>query len=209
MTGEVCLLHRLGLGHAVEKGVRVSSKAKRKKVREARKLGAPLITRVRRFLVRKYALPNSCPSVKTVAKIIAKETGWKLYSQADAWGMVVRYSQEVLKDIVVPKNKTCASRKERLAFYASDAWLRLRYAAIAKYGRKCMACGSTDKIHVDHIKPRSRFPELELELSNLQILCHDCNMGKSNVDYTDWRPGVSEDAKSLDEEYRAVMGRPN
>jgi 5-methylcytosine-specific restriction endonuclease McrA len=42
-------------------------------------------------------------------------------------------------------------------------------------------------IHVDHIKPRSLYPELALEFSNLQVLCMDCNQGKSNRDFTDWR----------------------
>ena len=41
---------------------------------------------------------------------------------------------------------------------------------------------------VDHIKPRSRYPALELTLTNLQVLCNDCNMGKSNDDETDFRP---------------------
>lgn len=51
-----------------------------------------------------------------------------------------------------------------------------------------MACGDVNKtIHVDHIKPRSKFPELSLVQSNLQILCADCNLGKSNKDQTDWR----------------------
>src|SRR5262249_39926358 len=40
----------------------------------------------------------------------------------------------------------------------------------------------------DHIKPRSKFPELELELGNLQVLCADCNLGKRAWDQTDWRP---------------------
>jgi len=49
-------------------------------------------------------------------------------------------------------------------------------------------------LHVDHIKPRSKYPELSLTFSNLQILCEDCNFGKSNIDQTDWRPeeGVEE-----------------
>jgi len=49
------------------------------------------------------------------------------------------------------------------------------------------------QIHVDHIKPRSKFPELELVFDNLQVLCDDCNIGKSNVDSTDFRPsGITE-----------------
>jgi HNH endonuclease len=85
-----------------------------------------------------------------------------------------------------PKKKTDTS-----PFYDSDDWKRLRYRALQHYGAKCMCCGATAKdgatIHVDHIKPRSKFPDLELEFSNLQILCKICNLGKSNIDATDWR----------------------
>lgn len=77
-------------------------------------------------------------------------------------------------------------------FYKSPAWRELRYEALLKYGCKCMACGSTPEsgaiLHVDHIKPRSKFPHLRLDINNLQILCEPCNMGKSNKDETDFRP---------------------
>jgi len=76
-------------------------------------------------------------------------------------------------------------------FYDSREWLELRYKALATYGAKCQCCGATRQsgveIHVDHIKPRSLFPKLQLRLDNLQILCRPCNIGKSNTDETDWR----------------------
>jgi 5-methylcytosine-specific restriction endonuclease McrA len=76
-------------------------------------------------------------------------------------------------------------------FYASDEWKRIRYRALAMYPHKCMCCGQTEdrrhRMHVDHILPRSLFPALELAFDNLQILCEDCNVGKSNHDFTDWR----------------------
>lgn len=75
----------------------------------------------------------------------------------------------------------------KLSFYDSREWRELRYKVIKKHGRSCMACGSVERIHVDHIKPRSKYPELELDINNLQILCEDCNLGKSNIDETDWR----------------------
>lgn len=60
-----------------------------------------------------------------------------------------------------------------------------------------MCCGANPsdgvKMHVDHIKPRSKFPELALVLDNLQILCEDCNLGKSNKDETDWRGSLDQD----------------
>lgn len=76
-------------------------------------------------------------------------------------------------------------------FYGSEAWLRLRYLTIRRYGGRCQCCGQRptpyNPIHVDHVKPRSRFPWLSLCPDNLQVLCRDCNIGKSNIDCTDWR----------------------
>lgn len=78
------------------------------------------------------------------------------------------------------------------AFYASQRWRRLRYEFLKDCAGTCEACGRSRKghgviLHVDHIKPRSKFPHLSLERSNLQALCEDCNLGKSNRDTIDWR----------------------
>jgi hypothetical protein len=74
------------------------------------------------------------------------------------------------------------------AFYQTREWRELRYKVLTKYGKTCQCCGETSGyIHVDHIKPRSLFPDLELDISNLQVLCEACNIGKSNQDTTDWR----------------------
>lgn len=76
-------------------------------------------------------------------------------------------------------------RKQRYgeSFYSSREWLSLRYDAFKLYGKKCAICNdSSSTMHVDHIKPRSKYPDLALTLSNLQILCRDCNLGKSDKD---------------------------
>lgn len=73
-------------------------------------------------------------------------------------------------------------------FYDTIQWQKLRYKAIKLYGKTCHCCGASEvEIHVDHIKPRSKYPQLELEINNLQILCRACNLGKSNTDAIDWR----------------------
>ncbi|MBT4145675.1 MAG: HNH endonuclease [Gammaproteobacteria bacterium] len=74
-------------------------------------------------------------------------------------------------------------------FYETPAWQRLRYETLKKY-RKCCLCGRGDPLHVDHIKPRSLFPALELEPDNMQVLCKACNIAKSNRDTSDYRNGV-------------------
>lgn len=77
-------------------------------------------------------------------------------------------------------------------FFNSAAWQRLRYEVLSESDGKCCLCGRCYRedgvaLEVDHIKPRSRFPNLSLEKSNLQVLCFDCNRGKGNRDITDWR----------------------
>jgi 5-methylcytosine-specific restriction endonuclease McrA len=76
-------------------------------------------------------------------------------------------------------------------FLKSFEWRKLRMMALKRDGARCVCCGATaaggSQIHVDHIKPRRSHPELALALSNLQILCEDCNHGKGSWDDTDWR----------------------
>ena len=96
--------------------------------------------------------------------------------------------------------------KKNDEFYRSKEWLILRVKVLEKYGCECMMCGRSRKVHkvvlhVDHIKPRSKYPELALDFNNLQILCEDCNIGKGNKYKTDWR--ISND--ELDKEYYAIM----
>lgn len=76
-------------------------------------------------------------------------------------------------------------------FYSSGKWLNLRHQALVKYGSRCACCGITPTqgaiMHVDHIKPRSLYPEIALDIENLQILCEACNKGKSNFSEKKWR----------------------
>lgn len=94
-------------------------------------------------------------------------------------------------------------------FLQTWAWRKLRYRVVRQYGARCMCCGATREsggvIHVDHIKPRRLYPELALDLENLQILCGDCNAGKGNWDETDWRVPVKTAEQSADLEALAEL----
>jgi 5-methylcytosine-specific restriction endonuclease McrA len=110
-----------------------------------------------------------------------------------------------------------ASRDKREAFYQSWEWRTLRVKVLKKYGRRCQCCGATPankdssgipvRIVVDHIKPLSKYWQLRLIPSNLQVLCDECNQGKGAWDETDHRfPVVEEtDEDHLTAEYRAIM----
>lgn len=98
---------------------------------------------------------------------------------------IIHYFDTTGKDF---KYKKRVTRKKRAAFYESTKWLYLRKIVLKIYGRQCMKCFTTSSIiQVDHIKPRSKFPLLELELTNMQVLCKCCNKEKSNLHETDYR----------------------
>jgi len=84
-------------------------------------------------------------------------------------------------------------KKQRDTFYASWEWKQIRYEALRKYGRKCGCCGWSPEhggggwIVVDHVKPRKKYPELELDIRNMQVLCNYCNMGKGRRFEDDYR----------------------
>ena len=77
-------------------------------------------------------------------------------------------------------------------FYKSTRWRSLRRDVLKKYGSKCMCCGATEKIHVDHIKPRSLHHRLAFDFNNMQVLCELCNTSKSNLRETDYRNKIVE-----------------
>jgi 5-methylcytosine-specific restriction endonuclease McrA len=90
------------------------------------------------------------------------------------------------------KLKRRAIRKiENGGFFKTMEWYAVRYGALKQANGRCQCCGQRptegNPLHVDHIKPISKFPELALEIANLQVLCAACNLGKSNKDTTDWR----------------------
>ena len=92
-----------------------------------------------------------------------------------------------IASIIALEKKTKTTKDN---FYKSREWLELRYRVLRKSSAKCMLCGASSReriLHVDHIKPISKFPELILDENNLQVLCDQCNLGKSNKFYDDWR----------------------
>jgi 5-methylcytosine-specific restriction endonuclease McrA len=75
-------------------------------------------------------------------------------------------------------------RKSSDGFLRSKEWKELRLKALELYGLICSKCGRENSkkypINVDHIKPRKFFPELSLDITNLQPMCGPCNKKKGN-----------------------------
>lgn len=92
---------------------------------------------------------------------------------------------EVLENKIAIKVRELLS-EEKLKFILSDQfynstdWKQIRELALATFKKVCVRCGSKDNLAVDHIYPRSRFPERALDIKNTQILCLKCNSSKGN-----------------------------
>lgn len=71
-------------------------------------------------------------------------------------------------------------------FYRTPEWKQLRHVVIRRDGSTCRSCGKlivdAFDLTIDHIKPRSRYPELALELTNLRVTCRPCNSSKGARD---------------------------
>ena len=95
------------------------------------------------------------------------------------------FRAETIKDII---NKLRQKRGER--YLNNDIWEtlvrverakvsnRMRFAVFARDHERCRKCGSRRNLEVDHIYPISKGGKTEM--SNLQTLCHRCNVKKGN-----------------------------
>lgn len=113
-----------------------------------------------------------------ICKILCPNSPFKPLLKKEKKEKVKKLEKEVKKHFYIPSED----------FFKMREWESLRKSVLRKYGLKCMNCGRGNcELHVDHIYPRSKFPHLQFEFSNLQVLCRKCNMDKSNLDFTDYR----------------------
>lgn len=61
-------------------------------------------------------------------------------------------------------------------------WPALRLAAKRRDDFRCVKCGATGRLEVDHIQRVKDAPALAFELSNLQTLCTPCHSAKTKIE---------------------------
>jgi hypothetical protein len=101
----------------------------------------------------------------------------------------------ISRDASIPKPPAqpapAANARNIESFYNTRAWRHLKSDALHRWGSSPCACCGTDLLgkekHVDHILPRSKYPHLALKLSNLQVMCRECNLHKGNRHAVDFR----------------------
>ncbi|MCX6010272.1 MAG: HNH endonuclease signature motif containing protein [Chloroflexi bacterium] len=120
------------------------------------------------------------------------------------WGFSGTFGSIYMVDLVLAKPRKERAERIRLKivelaedrkrkieeaeqFYSSPEWNMLRRQVIKQKGSVCAECGrrikQTGDITVDHIKPRSKYPDLALKIENLRVLCRSCNSRKSDREF--------------------------
>lgn len=93
---------------------------------------------------------------------------------------------ECREQLALKKRELAEQRQERIEekqeFYSSPEWTILRERVIQEEGRNCAKCQKFIKddndVTIDHILPRSKYPDFALKRDNLQVLCRQCNSAK-------------------------------
>lgn len=108
----------------------------------------------------------------------------------------------------------CPDRQLLLAIMSakprSSRWSTVRDAFV-KAHPACAACGSKDNLNVHHIRPYHVYPELELDRSNLIVLCEgpvvNCHFLFGHMrNWKSWNPNVVLLARSWADALKAAKG---
>ncbi len=88
----------------------------------------------------------------------------------------------------------------------SWSWTKVRNEHL-KNNPSCAACGRNKKLEVHHIKPYHKYPELELDPTNLITLCDDpCHLVFGHLmNYKSWNEDVVSDCNEYNNK---VKNRP-
>lgn len=84
--------------------------------------------------------------------------------------------------VELPQNTTINEVKHKTK---RDIYLRMRWLVMERDNHRCCMCGRSPantpgvKLEIDHIIPWSKGGETTF--NNLQVLCRECNLGKSNL----------------------------
>lgn len=113
----------------------------------------------------------------------------KTRRDAILWFLWLAIAAAVLTAIIIFLPSGQVSGAER-----SGKWPALRKQILDEQPT-CEACGGRDGCKPHHIKPFHVYPELELERSNVIVLCDQCHLMLGHLgDWPAWNPRVREDA---------------
>lgn len=116
------------------------------------------------------------------------ETAWRLRVEEST--MQAAYQELYDAQFIVEDGE----RREKARWPSRYIPVAIKAQVLERDKRACTACGSTDNLEVDHIKPVSKGGMSALE--NLQVLCRGCNRAKRTREWIATKDGIKR-SKSL------------
>jgi len=123
------------------------------------------------------------PRQKAVVRDLDRQEKAIAFDRFISWAQRQAQVQGVLWSSLEGQNDY---QRARQVFQDTNKWKQLRQSTLAKYPR-CLKCGTTQNLQVDHVVPMVRRPDMFNHESNLQTLCGPCNRRKG-VKIIDYRP---------------------
>lgn len=104
---------------------------------------------------------------------------WEAFSEDQRKELRVEMRKVEKKKFTLAKVSTAAKRKpsRRQIHYTAKEWQPIRKQVFDRDGKICHICGGP-ATHIDHLLPKSKYPELALNLDNLKPACRNCNFEK-------------------------------
>lgn len=86
-----------------------------------------------------------------------------------------RIKMSAIKQEIEEKDWKVFTSREKRRVMGTAPYRRFREAVLERDNYKCVWCGATENLDVDHIKPYAYFPDLRLTVSNGRVLCRPCH----------------------------------
>ena len=111
------------------------------------------------------------------SKVIVVGSGDHKYKELYKQELNCTYNSDTAYESFVPQKQSIV-RKKRTGGHSKH-----RYAIYSRDGHKCLKCGSSNNLTLDHIRPVSKGGSNKFH--NLQTLCEKCNneKGANEIDY--------------------------
>ncbi len=121
------------------------------------------------------------PKYDDLARDVSAYSSGTYEKRFSGWRRVLEAFVDWANEGIAPETEIASQRAGRRTPRAAN-W-RQRALVLIRDGAKCRFCGASPqsgaRLHVDHVVPWSLGGETVIE--NLQVLCEQCNVGKSNL----------------------------
>ena len=109
-------------------------------------------------------------SLRNLGKMFNRDRG-RMGEMLVRYGVTLRTHKEALSLLKKDKVKICG--------WKTQEWSR----GVIERDKECQHCGTTDSLEAHHIKRKSEYPELILDVENGICLCTSCHKKTDSYDY--------------------------